>query len=136
VSTSVNVNVERVEALAAALESGEFQQARGRLRSADGSRHCCLGVATELFNRSEQEGSWVNSSFYLDGRDWDGVLPPAVRDWYGFADENPYLDLGDGREIPAATLNDGDTGDTGNGIESRDFAELAALFRRTYCGKA
>jgi len=39
-----------------ALRSGKYKQTRGRLRTKNGARHCCLGVLCELMGRSDWAG--------------------------------------------------------------------------------
>lgn len=53
----------RVMALVMVLESGAFKQTNGRLKKySKGARHCCLGVACEMY-ATEVGGGWKNDSF-------------------------------------------------------------------------
>lgn len=126
------INKERLALGIQALESGEFRQGRGSLGrpSEDGDRYCCLGVLTEVAMRN---GCPVTKDFepYSHVFRYDGntaLLPPLVADWYGFAHNNPCLtgteeDLT--QEWAAANWND-------SVFDPKDFAWIAAAFRRTY----
>lgn len=88
----MTINAERVELLAAALESGEYQQGRQQLHMKDyeaGDRYCCLGVACEV---AVKNGLELNVREDSEGtRSYDGsitILPRAVAQWYGFARDN------------------------------------------------
>lgn len=94
---------EQVEKLVAALTSGEYEQAQGRLHVVEqaegrlpvveGNKYCCLGVACEI----SELGGWVLSegeNFHYDiGGPVDksvtlalSYLPDRVQDHYGFTD--------------------------------------------------
>lgn len=72
----------------AALRSGDYVQARGRLRAPaeDGFAHCCLGVLCDLYKDETGKLEWHKSdghSFFAvspTGR-CDGSLPSAVVKW-------------------------------------------------------
>lgn len=75
-----------------ALRSGKYQQAKNRLRVANG--FCCLGVACDISGL----GEWSGSGFYL--YEDDKLLPIEVRNWlglsgcmggYGQGDKRAYL---------------------------------------------
>ncbi len=51
------MNQEIKEKWVAALESGEYQQARKCLN--DGTGFCCLGVLTDLFIKETKQGKWI-----------------------------------------------------------------------------
>lgn len=79
--------------VAEALESGEFKQARGALRSKNG--FCCLGVACEMHRRETGAGRWTMHDegdkvyrYEVDGIGMEGILPYAVAKWLGFATTN------------------------------------------------
>jgi hypothetical protein len=78
------------EMWAAALESGEFEQGKGRLLGIgeDGKKTwCCLGVLCEL-HRREVGGDWSMSSVggaYLEN---SAFLPHSVMAWAGLDCEN------------------------------------------------
>lgn len=85
---------ERREKWAELLESGEFEQATGRLRNRDGDM-CCLGVACELYRRETGRGAWVESedgdgalAFALEATQDDGILPMEVTRWLGLDGES------------------------------------------------
>lgn len=85
-----------------ALRSGEYKQARIRLRTADG--FCCLGVLCDLHAR-ETKGEWVErrASFFYDGQ--RVFLPQKVADWAGLAGLDPVV-LAGGRSHHLSKLND------------------------------
>jgi len=73
----------------AALKSGEFEQARGQLKTED-DHFCCLGVACELYRRETGQGEWEQHAddrsiveFRLDEEFVGGILPPRVQSWLG-----------------------------------------------------
>jgi hypothetical protein len=116
--------VERLEKLAEALESGEFKQAQGALKVED--TYCCLGVACELYHRATGLGQWTPGqttlgsrySFELSEEREFSVLPPVVADWYGIA-TNPRLNI-DGKSTAATYWND---------TYKADFKKIAEGFR-------
>jgi hypothetical protein len=134
---------ERLNQLADALESGNFPQAKGALRTEDG--FCCLGVACELYRQATGMGQWAYPHysvdmvprryiFNLNGYEHANYLPPQVADWYGLTEGNPVLPIdievwqAFARQHPeavtglcwAATLND----------EGMSFTDIAQGFRR------
>jgi len=109
-----NCNRERMTKLVEALESGEFEQARGQLRIDD--KFCCLGVACEISGI----GTWVDG-YYQTANDYSfSVMPVDVVDYYG-------LDLGkddmplDGGSV-ASALND----------KGYSFTKISRRIRETY----
>lgn len=122
---------ERNEALAKALESGEYIQGRSKLKSCwgvNGDRFCCIGVACDLHAKASL-GHWESSLYVVEqrgaGPDYSSmaVAPVPVRDWYGWDDTNPKLLTEEGLSSSGVMMND----DTG-----ADFKAIAAAFRRTY----
>ena len=71
--------------IAEALESGEYNQVKGRLKDISG--FCCLGVGTDLYLKDTRQvwGIDKNGNFYF--QDQYGCLPMRVMDWGGFEDE-------------------------------------------------
>ena len=71
----------------AALRSGRYLQARGRLQRGDA--HCCLGVAADLYIRATGRGEWIAGAdgwvFASDAgaRREPKELPVPVRRWLG-----------------------------------------------------
>jgi hypothetical protein len=96
----------------AALRSGEYKQGRGQLRSED--RFCCLGVLCDL-HAKETGGGWTGFS-YEGGT---GTLSDGVKAWAELDTYNPYVSIGEMREVIAAH-NDGDAQ-----VPARTFAEIA-----------
>ena len=125
-----------------ALESGDFDQARGTLREkVDGEviGYCCLGVATDLAVRAG-----VTSTLLADD-EWDcaslddpehrhnqwcaargtEILAPEVAEWLGLAadERNPELFWLDGGAAgEASVVNDRGT----------SFADIAMMLRYKY----
>lgn len=86
-------NKERVKLLVDALRSGDFRQARNRLRD-DDDKMCCLGVACEVARISDAVGYWSNCTFVSNAVSSDhstSNLPSGVAEWYGFSDIDPDL---------------------------------------------
>ncbi|HEY6276973.1 MAG TPA: hypothetical protein VIX86_11640 [Streptosporangiaceae bacterium] len=86
----------------AALRSGEYQQGRAELRSADHKKHCCLGVLTDLAARAGVPVDWETA-----------ILPYLVTAWAGLTYGNPMLARG---HLTATGANDD---------EKWTFAEIA-----------
>jgi hypothetical protein len=91
---ALSTPVERIEAWTAALRSGKYKQAQGRLRRGDS--FCCLGVACDVYDPSK----W-DRHLYL-GR--GGTLPVEVASALG-------IHPPDERKLEA--MNDGDFADFG-----------------------
>lgn len=123
--------VERVGALVAALRSGKFPQTRGALQRTELSRYshnpvgfCCLGVACEVaiaggleLARDDRQGTM----FYGSGGDAsNNVLPEPVHQWFGFADENPWL------AVPPQVLEQTETGELSGLSNTHDDMYAAA----------
>lgn len=112
-NTPVKDNIRK---LVDALRSGEFHQGAGGLRPAE-SRHCCLGVACEIYRRETGIGNWVKdalSAAYVFEvspiEESSGSLTSSVREWYGFDRPNPHVGskTSPSVQVPAslAQLND------------------------------
>lgn len=94
---------QRLRALVAALRSGTYTQttkALARVIARDEVHYCCLGVACEVAIADGLElpksPNVRGTVFYgAEGDLSDNVLPDAVELWYGFNDENPYLEIPD-----------------------------------------
>lgn len=84
------------ERWAAALRSGNYEQATGQLRRTSGERrgYCCLGVACDLYREDHPEAKWVGiyrETFSLPGtvgaegalNESTLFLPQDVQDWLG-----------------------------------------------------
>jgi hypothetical protein len=93
----------------AALRSGHYKQARGRLANGELTQFCCLGVLCDL-HRKETNGEWVldicGDNTYLGNT---GSLPFTVSEWAGLIENssvsNPVVEFND-RELDLAYLND------------------------------
>jgi hypothetical protein len=119
------VNREAVAEWVAALRSGEYTQGTGALKqdNEQGTRHCCLGVACEVFaerlgltERVSQAGTHLFDNF-------EGNLPPDVQAHLGLHGASPYVNTSPGKEVSLVRMND-DCGKT--------FAEIADAIERTY----
>lgn len=96
----------------AALRSGEYQQAKGMLRTDVG--FCCLGVLCDLYSK-DYGGSW---KLYMFQGEME-VLPPTVQKWAGLDKPNPDVDT---RSL--SRHNDGGGADD---LTPKSFEEIAAL---------
>jgi len=89
-----------------ALRSGEYPQTTNWL--AKEGRYCCLGVACEL---AVKDGLPVEVTFNgairkpLSYNGFNQVLPPAVRDWLGLDELDPYAEY-EGSRHKLSLLND------------------------------
>lgn len=108
----------------AALESGEFQQGQGQLRTMAGE-FCCLGVLCEMYRRETGSGEWDESKFITENERGKGTPPEVVGKWAGFEGDyvNPEVFI-DGLQQSVAEFNDG-----GGGHSPKTFAEIAAAIR-------
>lgn len=118
-----------------ALRSGEYRQTQGKL--CGDNKHCCLGVLTDLYVKSEvgkRNGArWEEKKGYdykyLEftsdkmllnddgvGRNYheDCVLPDEVQEWAGLEDSDPTLinELSDGCNVPYSCCGLNDSGST------------------------
>ena len=108
----------------AALRSGEYKQAGGRLR--EGDCYCCLGVLTDLYDKDIQNDHhyWREEVFgYLyvsDGVTTEATLPDSVIKWAGLKECNPTVrEERMGKPVTSlAYLNDN---------EALDFNQLADI---------
>lgn len=117
-----------------ALRSGEYEQGRKVLRTAD-DKFCCLGVLCELAvadgaitSRTVKEGLGDGevSLWWYEGEMVDGsavwmnssttTLPAKAVEWAGLDKTNPGVEI-DGETLSLAGLND----------EGRTFDEIADL---------
>lgn len=101
-----------------ALESGEYKQGKGQLRTSAG-KYCCLGVLTKL---AEDAGFYAGP--------WDDIpTPPAeVCIWAGLTSSNPIIFLNDVGH-PLARLNDKTrtNNEFGLGSSTFSFKKIAKL---------
>ena len=80
----------------AALRSGDYPQAKGHLRTAQG--YCCLGVLCQMAADAnvipQPELNTANVFVYgVDRKDRDSMfLPVSVQRWSGLKDDNGILD--------------------------------------------
>jgi hypothetical protein len=94
----------------AALRSGEYKQTRGQLVNDEGTGHCCLGVACEVFLK--EPCHTLNDSWRERGALYGAAEP--VRLWLGLRDEGGDFDTGG-----SSLAVENDTG--------KSFAEIADL---------
>jgi len=89
-------------ALAKALRSGDYKQGRGSLQNRDG--FCCLGVACDVFQKTEGQGKWEPETsadadsvanpqrFTLADGSHEWAYPSSViQDWLGFTGKTAPL---------------------------------------------
>ena len=88
--------------LVAALRSGEYEQGTGWL--CRNGKHCCLGVASELYAKEHPDFTVVDKDGLKSFEGNTATCPRQVRDWLGL-----YSDFGttkDGNH-GLVTMNDG-----------------------------
>lgn len=90
-----------------ALRSGDYEQAKGSLKTTSG-KFCCLGVLCDLYHKETGNGEWnvdgKKESFSVGYDVRIGILPKAVCHWAELDSPNPRID--DAREESLAELND------------------------------
>ena len=108
-----------------ALESGNYNQGRNKLRQGDS--YCCLGVLCKLAVKAGVTVEAKNTKLHLRTSiyNYSGEneeLPWEVIEWAGLEDANPCINKEyflDRQELTLAELNDG----------GRSFIEIAAIIR-------
>lgn len=117
-------NRDNMTVLVEALESGEYQQGHGQLKTTY-TDYCCLGVACD----KSGQGRWDSADYYITALGTSDVfMPPEVQDWLG-VDDHDLVVTGaaeTGEVLTAATLNDHD------GPDPWDFPKIAARLREVY----
>lgn len=107
-----------------ALDSDKYEQGDGALciRTPDGDKYCCLGVACDLAVKAgvvaetvEAEGE--NDVVYFGAS--SDLLPPEVEDWLGLRSENGSYGVG-GEDTSFVTDND---------VDKKSLSEIAAIIR-------
>lgn len=92
----------------AALRSGEYQQGRKVLRTAEG-QFCCLGVLCDLYSKE------IGTEWKFEEGEWKflgkaGLLPVAVARWAGLTTYDPAVTYHDNNGEPKqyylSALND------------------------------
>lgn len=85
------VHKERIRLWLDALRSGNYCQGTGKLKYFDENinrdRHCCLGVATDVFIQNSGE-SEVTLAFARESLDNDFLLPITIGEWFGIETSN------------------------------------------------
>lgn len=80
------VHKERIRLWLDALRSGNYCQGTGKLKYFDEDinrdRHCCLGVATDVFIQNSGE-SEVTLALARESLDNDFLLPITIGEWFG-----------------------------------------------------
>lgn len=124
-------NRDNMTVLVEALESGDYQQGHGQLKTTNTDRHgqsvdyCCLGVACDKSGK----GHWDSADYYVtpDGTS-DAFMPPEVQDWLGVDERDLVVTGADGtgEVLTASSLNDHD------GPDPWDFPKIAARLREVY----
>jgi hypothetical protein len=112
----VEPNKERIQKWVDALRSGEFKQGYGQLRDETFNneyRHCCLGVACEVFRRETGRGAWTDSNDFVVHHEDENLevasshLPPSVIRWFGLPCKDPLI-AGSSSSRYATIRNDAD----------------------------
>ena len=90
-----------------ALESGDFEQGRGRLRRSvfGNPKYCCLGVADKIFDLHVPENKGVYDDHFQS-----------------------FLGISSGHESKYVNMNDG----SGSRGQPASFTEIAAQIRKDY----
>ena len=137
-----------------ALRSGKYKQGRGALCqiSKKGTESfCCLGVLCDLYNKEQKRNKkkgltvqtlakdeWMvgslssNPAFVRSYNDCDGTLPTQVIKWAGFREENHDGEFNDATLPELITLNDGSSGDWGDGTRARSFKQIADIIEKNH----
>lgn len=135
----MTINRERVQLFINALRSGNYKQASGTLaRKLPGEdwKYCCLGVACEVARQNGVEIAVTDrSEDYSTNRMYDNrldILPQAVREWYGFEQANPTINVP--RHCDSCEeIHMEDNGATyANDALALSFGVIADGFERTY----
>lgn len=76
------MNTEMKSEWLAALRSGDYEQARGKLKNFDSTEFCCLGVLCDLVAK-KGDGEWDSTNAYIkfqyEDTASDTVLPIALQ---------------------------------------------------------
>lgn len=137
-----------------ALRSGKYKQGRGALCQIDKKgteSFCCLGVLCDLYNKEQRRNkkkglrvekldreNWMvgglssNPAFVRSYNDCDGTLPTQVIKWAGFREENADGEFNDATLPELITLNDGSSGDWGDGTRARSFKQIADIIEKNH----
>jgi hypothetical protein len=101
---------------AAALDSGEYKQGKGRLRKGD--KFCCLAVLCNLHAQEHPEiaDTQKHKSVYLGAR---SALPPEVQEWAGMNSDEGYITY----NLNLMSMND---------LEGKSFTEIAKVIRKEW----
>jgi hypothetical protein len=97
-TTLTKEQADRMRLLVVDLRANGHLQGKNALRTADNT-FCCLGRACELSGLGVWDEIYNTSSViaYIvpDERQYWGVMPNAVRDWYGFECSGGFYDAED-----------------------------------------
>lgn len=82
-----------------ALESGEYKQGQGQLRTAASNKFCCLGVLSDLAYKA----GVIDEPELIDGDSFSGWrydetacgLPPVVGEWAGLYRAGKFIVMND-----------------------------------------
>lgn len=118
-----------------ALDSGEYEQGHGALRTASG-KFCCLGVLCDLYAKDTgNKWSDVGGTLHIEGE--NSYLPEKVCEWAGATGEDYILnrDTGvdivlhiGGRDICASKAND-NYAESEAGANGGSFSDIAEAIR-------
>lgn len=96
---------ERRKLLVKALRSGRYKQGKHHLRDKD--EYCCLGVACDVYANSQYDRpQWKFTKTIGTFLGQDLMLPPEVRDWFGFKSNQGSYKQRSSIEASLIILND------------------------------
>lgn len=99
-----------------ALTSGEYKQAKGRLRKSN--TFCCLGVISDLHRKMTGQGHWEGDIYVTASSNHQTHLALEVQEWAGLKDSAGYYTPQDASNTHCL-INDND-GD-------KSFPEIAEI---------
>ena len=137
-----------------ALRSGKYKKGRGALCQIDkqgNQSFCCLGVLCDMYNKEQKRNKkkglsvqkltkdeWMvgnlssKPGYVCSYNDCDGTLPTQVIKWAGFREENANGVFNDATLPELLTLNDGSSGDWGDGTRARSFKQIADIIEQNH----
>lgn len=137
-----------------ALRSGKYKKGRGALCQIDkqgNQSFCCLGVLCDMYNKEQKRNKkkglsvqkltkdeWMvgtlssKPSYVCSYNDCDGTLPTQVIKWAGFREKNADGVFNDATLPELITLNDGSSGDWGDGTRARSFKQIADIIEKNH----
>lgn len=112
---------ENAKKLVAALRSGEYEQGTGWL--CNGGKHCCLGVASELYAKENPDFTVIDKDGIKTFGGNTATCPLSVKNWLGL-----WSDFGTTKDENKSLVSLNDTGFTFNEIADFIESEPEGLF--------